>query len=123
MITKEDLKAAEEFVDAQEECGCRQTRPVPTPEQVDQVLATIRERGKIYGEPALSHHNIGLSWTGLIQQHYGIRLDHPLPAWLVELMLVAFKVHRAARVFHADNYVDAKAYLKFAEEDQQKGIV
>jgi hypothetical protein len=90
---------------------------------VDQVLATIKERGKIYGDPALSHHNIGLTWTGLIQQHYGIRLDHPLPAWLVELMMVAFKVHRSARVFHADNYVDAKAYLKFAEEDQEKGVV
>lgn len=92
-------------------------------ECVDQVLATIKERGKIYGDPALSHHNIGLSWTGLIQQHYGIRLDHPLPAWLVELMMVAFKVHRASRVFHADNYVDAKAYLRFAEEDQEKGVV
>lgn len=87
---------------------------------VDTVLATIRERGKIYGDPALSHHNIGLSWTGLIQQHYGMKLDHPLPDWLVELMLVAFKVHRAARVYHSDNYVDARAYLKFAEEDQRK---
>jgi hypothetical protein len=120
MITKEDIKAAEDFIEWRKE---NDHSPKPTPEQVDQVLATIRERGKVYGEPSLSHHNIGLSWTGLIQQHYGIRLDHPLPAWLVELMLVAFKVHRAARVFHADNYVDAKAYLKFAEEDQQKGVV
>ena len=83
---------------------------------------TIAERGKIYGDPSLSHQNIGLSWTGLIQQHYGIKLDHPLPDWMVELMMVAFKVHRAARVYHADNYVDAKAYLKFAEEDQSKLI-
>ena len=98
-----------------------QTSPkVAACDPVDTVLATIAERGKVYGDPALSHHNIGLSWTGLLQQHYGFKLDHPLPDWLVELMLVAFKVHRAARVFHADNYVDARAYLKFAEEDQKK---
>ena len=82
------------------------------------VNEVIGERGKIYGEPHLSHANIGLSWTGLIQQHYGIRLDHPLPDYLVELMMVAFKVHRSARVFHADNFVDAKAYLAFAEHGQ-----
>jgi hypothetical protein len=81
---------------------------------------TIKERGKIYGDPKLSHENIGLSWTGLIQQHYGLRLDHPLPDWLVELMMVQFKVHRAARVYHADNYLDARAYLSFAEQDQKQ---
>ena len=43
-----------------------------------------------------------------------------LPGWLVELMMVVFKCHRAARVFHQDNYTDAKAYLSFAEQDQQK---
>jgi hypothetical protein len=129
MITKEDIKQLEEFVESLEPEGNGKPRtkflgtPSPDAACVDQVLATIKERGKIYGDPALSHHNIGLTWTGLIQQHYGIRLDHPLPAWLVELMMVAFKVHRSARVFHADNYVDAKAYLKFAEEDQEKGIV
>lgn len=88
----------------------------PTP---DIVASTIAERGRVYGEPHLSHENIGLAWTGLIQQHYGIRLDHPLPHWLVEQMLAAFKIHRAARVFHADNYVDARAYLSFAEHGQQ----
>lgn len=86
----------------------------------DTVAATVQERGKVYGDPSLSHHNIGLSWTGLIQQHYGFKLDHPLPDYLVELMMVAFKVHRSARVFHADNYLDALAYLGFAEQDQAK---
>jgi len=55
----------------------------------------------------------------MIQQHYGIRLDHPLPDWLVELMMVQFKCQRSARVYHGDNYVDARAYLQFAEQDQQ----
>ena len=83
------------------------------------VSKTIAERGKIYGDPRLSHENIGLSWTAAIQQHYGIKLAHPLPDWLVELMMVQFKVQRACRVFHADNYIDARAYLQFAEKDQQ----
>jgi len=83
------------------------------------VDATIEERGKIYGPPKHSHDNIGLGWTGLIQQHYGISLPYPLPAFLVELMMAQFKIQRSARVYHADNYVDVAAYLKFAEQDQE----
>lgn len=86
----------------------------------DPVAATIAERGKVYGDPQLSHENIGLQWTGLIQQHYGMKLEHPLPAWLVNLMMVAFKTNRSARVYQADNFIDAKAYLQFAEEGQKK---
>ena len=85
----------------------------------DIVFSTIQERGKVYGEPHHSHANIGLSWTGLIQQHYGITLPAPLPAHLVELMMVAFKVQRSARVFHGDNYVDLRAYAAFAEHAQE----
>jgi hypothetical protein len=94
--------------------ACRNAAPK------DDVTAVIAERGKVYGDPSHSHVNIGLEWTGLIQQHYGLKLDHPLPGWLVELMMVTFKCHRAARVFHQDNYTDAKAYLSFAEKDQQE---
>lgn len=82
---------------------------------VDNVIA---ERGKVYGDPDLSCHNIGLEWTGMIQQHYDMKLDHPLPNWMVSLMLTVFKAHRACRVWHEDNYTDAKAYLKFAEQQQ-----
>lgn len=85
---------------------------------MDIVQQTIDERGKIYGEPHLSHENIGLAWTGLLQQHYGVRLHHPIPAYLVELMMSSFKVHRSARVYHPDNYVDLKAYASFAEHAQ-----
>ena len=83
------------------------------------VESTIEERGKVYGEPHLSHQNIGLAWTGLLQQHYGTHLPHPIPAYLVELMMCAFKIHRSARVFHADNYVDLTAYAKFAAHAQE----
>ena len=82
------------------------------------VAATIAERGKIYGDPALSHENIALCWTGIIQQHYGMRLPHVMPGWLVELMMVQFKCQRASRVFHPDNFVDLHAYANFAEKSQ-----
>lgn len=85
----------------------------------DVVSATIAERGKVYGDPQLSHENIGLAWTGLLQQHYGVRLDHSIPSWLVSLMMASFKNQRAARVYHADNFTDARAYLRFAESDQK----
>lgn len=81
---------------------------------------TIEERGKVYGEPRLAHVNIGLAWTGLLQQHYGIELPHPVPAHLVAQMMLALKNQRSARVFKADNYVDAGAFLKFAEQFQPK---
>lgn len=88
----------------------------PKPSTVD---STIQERGKVYGELHHSHHNIGLAWTALIQQHYGIKLDHPLPDFIVELMMVAFKVQRSSRVYHADNYVDLEAYARFAKHAQE----
>lgn len=83
------------------------------------VAAIIEERGKIYGDPQQSHANIGLSWTGLIQQHYGITLPHPIPASLVAQMMVSFKMQRACRVFHEDNYIDASAYASFAHDFQK----
>lgn len=88
--------------------------------ELSETDAVIAERGKVYGDPELSHENIGLNWTGMIQQHYQVRLPYPLPAWLVELMMAGFKIHRSARVFHEDNYVDLEAYgLKFAREHQR----
>ena len=84
----------------------------------DKIQDTISERGIVYGDPEFSHHNIGLSWTGLIQQHYGLKLDHPIPASLVAQMMVNFKMQRACRVFKEDNYIDAHAYLHFAETFQ-----
>jgi len=85
----------------------------------NQIQNIIAERSKVYGDSRLSHENIGLSWTALIQQHYGMTLPHPLPDWLVELMMVGLKLNRSARVYHADNYLDANAYLQFAERDQK----
>jgi hypothetical protein len=94
-----------------------------TPNTVsEERLAALREeRGRIYGESELSHENIGLAWTAAIQQHYGIRLPYPLKPWLVELMMGQFKIQRAVRVYHEDNYDDLANYaVKFAKEHQAK---
>lgn len=84
-------------------------------------LAQIEaERGTIYGDPELSHENIGLCWTALLQQHYGIRLDHPVPAFLVALMMAQMKAQRSARQFKDDNYDDLQIYADFAKRFQPK---
>jgi hypothetical protein len=88
----------------------------------EKLAALEAERGKVYSDPKLSHTNIGLSWTGLIQQHYGITLDHPLPPELVALMMVTFKCQRSARVYHADNYDDLHVYGNFAERFQKPTV-
>lgn len=79
---------------------------------------TIQQRSAIYGEPHLSHENIGLCWTAALQQHYGIQLPHVIPSHIVELMMCQFKLQRSMRVFHEDNYIDLRAYAKFAEHNQ-----
>lgn len=89
--------------------------------KTDTVSATIAERGKVYGDPMESHTNIGLAWTGLIQQHYGITLAHPLPASLVAQMMASFKIQRSAKCYKDDNYVDLAAYARFAEQFQKEG--
>lgn len=83
------------------------------------IKKVTRQRGKIYGRPEDSHRNIGLVWSGMIAQHFDIVLK-PLPAYLVAQMFVAFKMVRATRVYRKDNYIDALAYLQFAEKLQPK---
>ena len=93
---------------------------MPKKKSRDPLAALKAQRGRVYGDPLDCHTNIGLSWTGQLQQHYGIALDHPLPGWLVSQMMVIFKQARAARVFHPDNYVDAQAYNDFARDGQRR---
>lgn len=101
------------------EPSAKDTKPEDTkPEDI--VEETIAERGKVYGGPFESHKNIGMSWTALLQQHYGLTFEKPIPASLVAQMMVCFKMQRSARVYKDDNYIDAHAYTKFAEEFQKK---
>jgi hypothetical protein len=94
--------------------------PIKVEEPKNIVDATIAERGLVYGDPYLSHLNIALSWTALLQQHLGITFNKPLPASLVAQMMVVFKMQRSAKVYKDDNYTDAHAYAKFADEFQKK---
>lgn len=87
-----------------------------------ELQALSAERGQVYGDPRFSHTNIGLSWTGLLQQHYGIEFPHPLPAGLVAMMMSTFKVQRSARVYKQDNYDDAHVYLSFAADFQRQSF-
>ena len=88
------------------------------PEPTSIVSQTVQDRSKIYGPPQPCHHNIGLTWTALLQQHYGLFLDHPVPDFLVAQMMAALKLVRASKTYHADNYTDAIAYTGFADEFQ-----
>lgn len=81
---------------------------------------TIEERGQVYGDPYESHRNIGLAWTALLRQA-GIIGDYTaIEAHTVAQMMVVFKMQRSARVYKEDNYVDAHAYTKFADDFQQR---
>lgn len=83
------------------------------------VKKVTKQRGKIYGRPEDSHRNIGLAWAGMIGQHFDINMP-PLPSHLVAQMFVVFKMVRATRVYRRDNYIDAEAYLHFAEQLQPR---
>lgn len=90
------------------------------PGSLDSSTELLIQKNAVYGPSRQSHENIGLAWQALLQQHYGIALPHAPPAWLVELMLVAFKVQRSARVFQEDNFTDLRNYANFAERDQRE---
>jgi len=57
--------------------------------------AVAADRLAQYPDATKGHTNLGLAWTGLLQNHYGIKLDHPIPAHVVLLMLGANKHNRA----------------------------
>lgn len=120
------LPGWEKSVGAKAEMGLARWRRIPVYSFPDMkelpsedALKQLREeRGKIYGDPQLSHENIGMAWTGLIQQHFSIRLAKPIPSFLVSLMMVQFKAQRSARVYHQDNFDDLHVYAQFAQEAQ-----
>ncbi len=88
------------------------------------------DRGKIYGDPFLSHQAIGLVWEGIFRNRYhelskitqyGMGLSIPIlgklfPADLVAEFLAGFKICRLARpTFLQDSADDAKVYISFSE--------
>lgn len=77
----------------------------------------VQERSKHYGPPDVMMSNIGTVWSAILSQHRGQNIE-PIPNDVVALMLAAFKIIRTANnaPYHEDNYIDARNYLKFAED-------
>jgi len=94
-------------------------------EDVKNLEPIIEERSSYYGDPTFAHANLGLLWTGIIQNHYGIELPRPVSAELVHLLMVASKLNRIAVAHREDDYDDARCYLRLAnlakgKEDEEK---
>lgn len=87
------------------------------PDDLDSLIA---ERSQTYGPYATSMESIGLIWTGLLQHHYNIRLDHPIPPHVSALMLASMKICRATAGWKEDNFHDLAAFARFAEELQRE---
>lgn len=79
---------------------------------------TVEERNSVYGPMTESAENTGKIWAGMLSMYFEQDLE-PLPPWLVHLMVGGLKLGRACRPYgyHADNYVDAQAYLHAANEE------
>ena len=97
--------------------------------EVGRLDALETDRGKIYGDPFLSHQAIGLAWEGVFRNRYheanppvpGVRIGRLFPADLVAEFLAAFKIVRLARpIFHQDSADDAKVYIGFSERFRTK---
>ena len=77
----------------------------------------IKEREVCYGSREIGIHALGRMFDGILTSFYRFRLE-PLPDHVVDLMMVAIKIARAAQgtEHYQDNYVDAENYLRFAFE-------
>ena len=82
----------------------------------------VAERNALYGDATKGHANLGLCWSGILQNHYGIRLSHPIPASVVLLMLSANKINRAVLPTSGklDDFVDMRNYARLSEEALKK---
>lgn len=80
---------------------------------------TFKTRQERYGTFIQAHKNLGLLWTGLLQNHFRIKLPGPIPSHVVLLMMTASKLNRAVAeelLPDEDNYVDAKIYTAMAQK-------
>ena len=99
-----------------------ETIPFSIEEKKDKLKSLEEDRGKIYGDPFLSHQAIGLAWEGIFRNRYhelfmgNSKVGKLFPADLVAEMLAAFKLVRLARpIYLQDSADDAKVYISFSE--------
>lgn len=77
----------------------------------EQGSAIQLQRQPIHGDPEGAFRSIGLVWTGLLERHFQIQLDHPIPAELALAMMVGFKLSRFAYdPNNADTRLDVHGY-------------
>ena len=81
----------------------------PVQHEVTELIALIEERGTSYGDPRVNHDRIADLW--------GAYLGTPITAHQVAICQVLLKLSRMRNdPHHLDNYDDAHAYLKFAQD-------
>ena len=80
-----------------------------------------------YGDSYEGHRNLGIVWTGLLQNCFqGLRFPKPIPADVVMLMMAAAKINRAVtsnKPVNQDNFVDGRNYLTLAEEARKRIVL
>lgn len=88
----------------------------PRPALDQKHISIETERGKIYGDPFLSHKAIGYVWRGILQNRFHEITIPEIDASLVAELLAAFKLTRASRpTFHQDSFDDLRVYVSFSE--------
>ena len=94
---------------------------------MDRVEKVQAEKTKQYGDATFGTANLGLAWTGILQNHFGVELPHVIPSHVILLMMASIKVNLAAMnsQFQEDDYVDGISYFELAEkariETQEQG--
>lgn len=84
----------------------------------------LHSRNEMYGDGVDGHTNLGLMWTGLLQNYYGMQLPRPIPSHLVLLMMAQNKANRAAlpvQVPRVDDYADLRNYTRIAWMAKSRG--
>lgn len=104
------------------------TAPAAPPEGLNglETLQKLREdRGAVYGDIKINHKTIGKMVTGLLENHYQMKLPHDVPGHIVALIMVMVKANRAAAPFkfNNDTYDDGMNYFDIARRvDPRSGL-
>ena len=101
------------------------TRRTATEVEFDaQEQVVVDERQPDYGDPYECHLAIAHVWSGIVNQVLSRDSSKAVSfgAYEVALMLAAMKIVRLAHAYKPDSALDAKVYLKFAEEFARRRV-
>jgi hypothetical protein len=76
------------------------------------------QRTKDYKSDGVTNlRDIGLIWTGILQEFFHTELPVVIPTHIVAVMMAAVKLSRiAGGVYKDDNYIDAIVYLEISQK-------